>query len=418
MDATPHAWLRPALRLERTLDRVAHFLRRKMGLHRRLRIDAYHGIGTPHLLSVRGRVLADRVLAASEAGHSPWRNFRSNLVRFLSREIPHARIAARSGDREVEVVADLEGYFEAHIPVPEGRPDAAEWRPVELRLVSPATRTPVTTRAKAYVPHARAPFGIISDIDDTLLHTGSLRAWELAQAILFRNAHTRRPLPGVAALLRGLHGKGTGPRRPLFCVSSSPWNIHDLLTEFFDLQGFPPPVLWLRDWGLSPDGFLPTSHGPHKLKALRHILDATAPLPYILLGDSAQEDPEIYREILEAYPTRVLAAYIRNVNRDLKRPEAIRKLAEEVLAKGGTLLLAKDSLAIAEHALSRGWLEPADLDAVRREMNEEGSLEGGQARGLAEAQLISNHPADAEAEAEAAGRPGDSKPEYPRDPPR
>jgi phosphatidate phosphatase APP1 len=155
------------------------------------------------------------------------------------------------------------------------------------------------------------------------------------------------------------------------------------------LQDFPKPVLWLRDWGLSPEGFLPTSHRSHKLKALRQILDTTAPLPFILLGDCAQEDPEIYREIMEAYPTRVLAAYIRNVNRDLKRPEAIRRLAEEVLEKGGTLLLAKDSLAIAEHAGSRGWLEPSDLAAVRKELEREGAFASEKAQGLAEAEMIS-----------------------------
>lgn len=366
-------------------------------MHRRLRIDPYHGIGTRHVLAVRGRVLADRILTASEAGHSRWRNFRSNLTRFLSREIPHARVLARFGDREVLVVADQEGYFEARVPIPEGTNYGADRLPVALRLVSPRTRSPVTASAEVSVPHPEAPFGILSDIDDTLLHTGSLRLWELAQAILLRNAHTRKPLPGAAALLRGLHGNGPGPRRPLFCVSSSPWNIHDLLMEFFDLQGFPRPVLWLRDWGLSPEGFLPTSHRSHKLQALRLILDTTAPLPFLLLGDSAQEDPEIYREIMEAYPTRVLAAYIRNVNRDLKRPDAIRKLAQEALEKGGTLLLAKDSLAIAEHAYSRGWLEPADLSAVRREMNQEGALEVGKAGGLAEAEEISGPPPEAKA---------------------
>jgi phosphatidate phosphatase APP1 len=267
---------------------------------------------------------------------------------------------------EVEAVADHEGYFEAQIPIPEGTTyDGDRW-PVELRLVWPPTSSPVTALAEVSVPHPEASFGILSDIDDTLLHTGSIRFREMARATLFRNAHTRIPLPGAAALLRGLHGKGP-TSRPLYCVSSSPWNIHDLLTGFFDLQGFPRPVLWLRDWGLSPEGFLPTSHRSHKLKAIRDILEATAPLPYILLGDSGQEDPEIYREILAAYPDRVLAAYIRNVNPDQERPEAIRKLAEELLEKGGTLLLAEDSLAIAVHACSRGWIEAADVAAVRRE---------------------------------------------------
>ncbi|MDB5103132.1 MAG: hypothetical protein JWP91_821 [Fibrobacteres bacterium] len=373
MSFRPDPWLRAALFLERGMDRLVYFLRGKTGRFRRIRIDSYHGIGNRHLLIARGRVLADRSLIPSEEGHSRWRNFRSNLIRFMSREIPYAGVIARHGDREVRVKADDEGFFEASLAFPEGLPPEQDWFRVDLILESPPTRDPVKAVAEICVPHPRAPFGIISDIDDTILDTGSLRVWDMAKVTLFRNAHTRLPLPGAAALFRGLHGKAGSPGRPLFCVSSSPWNIHDLLIEFFTLRGFPGrPILFLRDWGLGPDGFLPTSHRTHKLDALRRILDTTAPLPFILLGDSAQEDPEVYREIVEAFPGRILAVYIRNVDKDAERQEAVRKLALEVRGKGCDLILAEDSLIIAQHAFGKGWIGESDLEEVRLALEKEG----------------------------------------------
>ena len=69
----------------------------------------------------------------------------------------------------------------------------------------------------------------------------------------------RLPFPGVAAFLRALYaGAGGGERNPLFYVSSSPWNIYDLLSEFFSLNDIPiGPVLFLRDWGLTDVELVP-----------------------------------------------------------------------------------------------------------------------------------------------------------------
>jgi phosphatidate phosphatase APP1 len=36
-------------------------------------------------------------------------------------------------------------------------------------------------------------------------------------------------------------------------------------------------------------------------------------LNFVLIGDSGQEDPKIYREIVAIFPGRILAVYIRDV---------------------------------------------------------------------------------------------------------
>jgi phosphatidate phosphatase APP1 len=107
---------------------------------------------------------------------------------------------------------------------------------------------------------------------------------------------------------------------------------------------------------------------------ISQILDLYADLPFILVGDSGEADPEIYRDIVHQYPKRVLAVYVRNVSRDLERPAAIRDLADEIVEAGSTLLLADDSLTMARHAAKQGWIPSEALSAIRAEqMQDEAS---------------------------------------------
>src|SRR5262249_22123995 len=90
-------------------------------------------------------------------------------------------------------------------------------------------------------------------------------------------------------------------------------------------------------------------------------------LPFILIGDTSQQDPEIYRSIVAAYPGRILAVYIRNVGAAPERSAAIQKLAEEVLKEGSALVLADDSHAAGKHAAEHGWIVPGALESIREE---------------------------------------------------
>jgi hypothetical protein len=176
----------------------------------------------------------------------------------------------------------------------------------------------------------------------------------------------------VAAFYRALH---VGPREdavnPMFYVSSSPWNLYDLLCEFFHLQDIPlGPVLFLRNWGISEEELLPVKHRRYKLGIIRQMLEVYDDLPFILLGDSGQEDPEIYAEIVEQYAERVLAVYIRNVSRHSRRQEEIALLAKRVLDAGSTMVLGDDSLAMAEHAADHGWIAREALDEIDEEKHE------------------------------------------------
>lgn len=330
-------------------------------------IHAYRGYGTGTRLRVRGRVLEDEAIPAADERDSAWRNVLNTLRRFESDEVPGARIRVRIAGAAQELVTDAEGYFDTWIAPREVLHADKLWHDAAIELLAP--RDPVHPSPMAIgrvlVPPATAKLAVISDLDDTVVRTGATDARAMLRSVFLSNARTRLPFAGVATLYRALQdGAGGGQNNPVFYVSSSPWNLYDVLSEFLALRDIPEGPIMLRDWGLSERELLPTSHGSHKIEAIRGIVELYPTLPFVLIGDSGQEDPEIYREIVARYPSRILAIYIRNVTPDPARAERIRALAREVSDARSELLLAADSSEVAAHALDRGWIDGAALERV------------------------------------------------------
>jgi len=90
-------------------------------------------------------------------------------------------------------------------------------------------------------------------------------------------------------------------------------------------------------------------------------------LKFILIGDSSQHDPEIYRQIVAEFPERVKAIYIRDVTVNPERSAQVKKLAEEVLAADSVLVLAGHTLDAARHAAEQGWIKSESLAEISEE---------------------------------------------------
>jgi phosphatidate phosphatase APP1 len=95
------------------------------------------------------------------------------------------------------------------------------------------------------------------------------------------------------------------------------------------------------------------------------ILDSFPHLPFVLIGDSGERDPEIYRDIVKEYPARIRAIYIRSINKRPSRLAAIDRLIEEVRQTDSQLVLTPDSEFAAAHAAAEGLISTNELAAVR-----------------------------------------------------
>ena len=309
----------------------------------------YLSYGTPARLSVRGRVLQHEGWRPAREADRRWRNLVAFFKRMESDEVPHARLALHFHAVRKESVSDRQGYFSAEI-----EPDSLDpglWQQVEVCMFDDEN---IRATAKVLVPPAHAEFGVISDIDDTVVYSNVTRKVRMVLALAFSNARTRKPFEGVAAFYQALH-RG---RNPVFYVSKSPWNLYAPLVEFFELQGLPAGPLLLRDFGWR----MPKDH---KQESISHILETYPALKFVLIGDSGEEDPEIYSEIVRRFPERIRVIYIRSVVADQKRIAAIQRLIAEAARTGCQLVLAADSEAAAAHAAGERLIDPAALPLVR-----------------------------------------------------
>ncbi|MDB5796147.1 MAG: hypothetical protein JWP36_49 [Paucimonas sp.] len=335
----------------------------------------YIGFGTSQRVELQGRVIRNEDFSPPSPARSGWSNLRELYRRIDSREVPGATVLARLGDVEQAVVANDHGYFRVVFDLPQPLPGPG-WHEVQLQLAGTqrASEATAPTRAQVLVPPASARFGVISDIDDTILWSNVGNKLKMLKMLALTNAHTRKPFKGVAAFYRALRdGVGGDDGNPLFYVSSSPWHLFTPLVDFLQTQGIPLGPLMLKELGVK-QLFGRDRHQGHKLLNIERIMAAYPALPFILIGDSGQEDPEIYREVVRRYPERVRAIYIRNVNPDPSRIEALDALIDELRTTGTQLLLTPDSEAAAAHAAAEGLIQPLKMQQVRMEKQDDSKL--------------------------------------------
>jgi phosphatidate phosphatase APP1 len=331
-------------------------VRGRLWRRRTVELHPFRGYGTPRRLLLRGRVLLESGLVRSRLGDSVLDNLRNMLRRFESDEVPGALVVARAGGAELRVRGDAEGFFDIALDLPVPLDSGRVWEPVELELEEPRRggRPPHAT-GQVLVPR-EAQFGVISDLDDTVVHSNATNLWEMAKLTLLNNAHTRLPFEGVAGFYHALQrGRDGQAHNPVFYVSNGPWNLYDLLEDFLDVHGIPPGPILLRDWSLRTLG----AGEAHKLAAIGRLFATYPRLGFVLIGDSGERDPEIYRRVALEHPGRVLAVYLRDVAP--RRHAAARATAAELAAHGVEVVLSPDTEAARRHALDRGLIVPAAL---------------------------------------------------------
>jgi phosphatidate phosphatase APP1 len=329
-------------------------------------VEPYRGYGSRDAAFLIGRVFRQSPGIPGEDPDSlraQWRDLRRRIAR---RTVAGAVVSARFGGDAVRVETDRDGYFRLHLHpcMPVSSPE--EWHPVDLLLEADP---PVAAEGAVFIPPDRCRCVVVSDIDDTVMRTGVANKLKMLWRLFVEDAESRVAFPGVAALYRALHaGAGGSEGNPMLYVSRAPWGLYEMLSEFFQRHGIPAgPVLFLREWGLSWTHPLPRRATDHKQALIRHMLDLYRDLPFVLIGDSGQHDPEVYAQIVEENPGRVLAVYIRNVSKDPQRIEEIVRLAAAVARAGSSLVLAADSVAMAEHAASIGLIARAAVVEVADE---------------------------------------------------
>ncbi|MCI5084262.1 MAG: DUF2183 domain-containing protein [Saprospiraceae bacterium] len=366
-----HPWKRALISILRPIDQfydyLKYVLRKYLRLGRKAPIDilSYRGYGNGRKVFLKGRVVKEKLIQTTE-WDSDWKNFRNNLRRFLSSEIQGARVEAKVNGHSYELVTDKEGYFDLNIEMPDPLPSLSNpWLPVELVVTAtPFRQTRVESSAQILVPQ-NCKYGIISDIDDTILQTDVTSTLKIRMLYLtfLKNAFKRNAFKEVGAFYNALRqGKEANAQNPIFYVSNGPWNLYDFLTDFLDLNNLPKGPVLLRDFGI-PNKRFPKGYQGHKKESIKKIMNTFPDLPFILIGDSGEKDTDIYLSLAEEFPGRVKSIYIR----DVESPRRAKRIAQLIKnASGIDAYFVKDYYQAAEYASKKGYLNFDLFQSIRK----------------------------------------------------
>lgn len=315
-------------------------------------IKVYHVYQIRKTVYVRGRVLReDNVIARATDG---WlKNFIKMLKRLMSDESPHVELNIEIAETITKIKADSEGFFEADIHIDNSQPTTCTLH-VDPRQLTTRQSSEVVLSLSILPFSASANYGIISDIDDTILVTGvvSRFKWRLILNTLFVNPYKRKSFPKTAHLFNRLAEMDN----PVFYISNSPWNMYEYLSEYLRLQAFPSGILLLRDIN-----FLQRKskvlEKQSKYREIMQTMNAHDELPFILIGDAGEVDVDIYLRIADRFPNRIKAIYIRAV-KDNKRMNRVRTVIFSV--SGVDVLLFDHSNEVKMHAEKLGLISPED----------------------------------------------------------
>ena len=334
------------------------------------KIMPYRGFGNQEQFHLLGRVLEQRKIGSPKEDAPWWDNLLAMYRRFAIYSFAGVRVQAEFQGQSLIATTDDEGRFTFHWPPQPGLDPNQLWHEVRLTLLDQLTvgEELVTATASVMTPAANSQFGVISDIDDTIIHTNATDVMQMIRIACMHNARTRTPLPGVAEFYRALEHRGVegAPPNPFFYVSSSAWNLYDLLVDFLDLHELPRGPLMLRNMGTDPSH--PVKSG-HKLDRIREIMRAYPHLPFLLIGDAGQDDPQLYRQAVEDFPGRVKAIYIRSVTNRIHDTK-VHRIREDIERMGSEIVLVENTYAAVAHAVAAGFIQPEAVTDQLKELQQ------------------------------------------------
>jgi phosphatidate phosphatase APP1 len=287
----------------------------------RPQVTAYTGYGAPGWVRVMARVLMSRPSPARRPDE-----LRRGWHQFVTVPAVGVEVRIVAGGAESVVRTDRGGYIDLRVEC-DLEPG---WQQVSLEAVGPdaggevesmdeaddATSGPTGTaqgavEAPVLVVDPEQEFGLVSDIDDTVMVTSLPRAMLAAWNTFVLNEHARRPVPGMAVLYERL--VNAHPGAPVFYLSTGAWNVAPTLTRFLSRHLYPRGPILLTDWGPTKDGWFRSGQA-HKRNTLMRLADELPGVRWLLVGDDGQHDPDLYSEFARSHPQNVAAVAIRHLS--------------------------------------------------------------------------------------------------------
>jgi len=164
------------------------------------------------------------------------------------------------------------------------------------------------TFAGRFLPIGPEGLSVVSDIDDTIKVSNVRDRQELLANTFLRRFEA---VPDMASTYRLLAERGA----VFHYVSASPWQLYPLLADFLREAGFPDGTLRMKLVRLADSSALRVfgSQEGYKTPEIEALLKAFPFRRFVLVGDSGEQDPEIFADVARRHGDRVREIWIRNV---------------------------------------------------------------------------------------------------------
>jgi phosphatidate phosphatase APP1 len=203
-------------------------------------------------------------------------------------------------------------------------------RLIEIRIAPSGKRVLLTEELYPNKIHSVETHTIvISDLDDTLIHSFIKNKLVQIKTLLFTTVEKRKAVQDIAHLIKRFSLAGADA----FYVSNSEQNLYPMLFRFLTINKFPPGPLFLRQYIHMRDMFsrrlLGKKHS-HKMNILGKLMELFPNKKYILIGDNTQKDLAIYLKLADMFPERIRYIIIRKVREREGDVEVLREAREKL----------------------------------------------------------------------------------------
>jgi len=288
-------------------------------------IQAYIGYTDDRITVVRGRVLDDPAIVATQSDRW-WTNLKNSLRRFISNEVPFQEVELIVEGITHSTITDDEGYFIFQLDY--------SLLNKKVDLVKLYVRIPSQSPVKAELIQIYSEYIVVSDIDDTIIKTQVSSILKLLSNTIFRNQYQRTAIKGMAEVYQYLRSTY---RANFFYISKSPHNLYTYIVDFLVFNKYPIGSVILRDfgWHLLNNR---SSFG-EKYDELDKLYNKFPTKKFILVGDAAEKDADIYSDLAKKHPGQTKGIFIRKVG----RTENLVRIKEELMKSSETPLYIFDS---------------------------------------------------------------------------
>mgnify|MGYP000193775331 CR=1 FL=1 len=280
----------------------------------------HRGFGNKKQVFVSGHVFEQYSETVVDKKISLFKTIRNNLKRYINKPAKQVEVVLEMNGLEQKATTNHKGFFQIAMDISH---EAIGWYHFKVRV--PTLELTETAEYKICDDEST---GVISDIDDTLLVSHSGIDLRKLYTYLSKGTNKRKPTAALNHILKHLstynNGVGTSD---YFYVSNSEWNLYEFLLAFFDLNEIPKGVYLLNSIIHHPFDFFrkqgKSEVEGHKLKSFFQLLSVFPNKSFVLIGDTAQHDVQLFQRVLDKKAHQIKAILLREV-----REKHLKKYAE------------------------------------------------------------------------------------------